>query len=131
MALEFRSVIRPQAFDGVLDFGSSPAETMVGLEIPQPVTLFGTGVRLGHPSAVVCKCEEVAFPSKANGVDWSDEVCVHKLIRPFGSTLRLAAVDLGRLGPLKAVTDRILGVINVSDFQVSEEGFQRGEVGVA
>ncbi len=95
---------------------------MVGVGISQPVSLFVAGVRLGHPGAVVCKREEVAFSSETHLVDWSDKVCVHKLVRPLGSSLRLEIVDFCCLSPLAAVTGKILGIIDVGDVQVSGKG---------
>ncbi len=96
---------------------------MVGLETSQPIALFGAGVRLGHPGAIVHKREEITFSSEAHWVDWSDKVCVHKLVRPLGLSLRLAIVDFCCLSPLAAVTGKILGIIDVDDVQVLEEGF--------
>ncbi len=123
LVLEFRSVVRPQAFDKVLRFGSSFAEAVVGIETSQPVLLFDAGVRLGHPGEVVRKREEVAFSSEAHWVDGSNKVCVHNLVRLLGSSLKLVIVDFRCLSPLAAVTGKILGIIDVGHVQVSEEGF--------
>ena len=94
---------------------------MVSVGTSQPVALFVAGVRLGHPGAVVCKREEVAFSSETHLVDWSDKVCMHKLVRSLDSSLRLEIVDFCCLSPLAAVIGEIFGIIDVGEVQVLEE----------
>lgn len=120
VALKFQSIVWTWAFNRVLQFGLDPAKTVIDLKISQPVALFGASIYLNHLSTVVCKYEKIVFFSKIHWIDWSNKVCIYKLIWLLGLSLSLMIVDFGYLSHLTVIMNKIYGIIDIGNIQISE-----------